>query len=95
MNIEEAIAAILTSIPCEQVFDDNYVVDRLFKVYPDAYLDFVAAYIDTLRPMGQVVSTISSQVEKFEGIYVEKQLSTSVSVNLNGVPCECAKWKRI
>jgi hypothetical protein len=95
MDMGDIIAEVLESIGRGRMFDDNYVIDRLFRLYPDELVKFVGGYADMTNPSQRVSAAISNEIGKFEGTLVEKQEAKSVSANIQGLTNECTLWKRI
>jgi hypothetical protein len=95
MSMNEIIVEAIESIPRGQVFDENDVISRLLKEYRKDYLAFLASYAHAHNPMDVAAATIAGEIEKFEGIFVERQEIKPVSAGLRRVAHECTVWKRI
>jgi len=95
MCIEEIIVDVIESIPRGQVFDENDVIGHLLRDYRADYLEFLAGYAHRHNPMDVVAAAISGEIEKLEGIFVERQSVGAISGHRRNVTYECTQWKRI
>jgi hypothetical protein len=95
MYIEEIVVEVIEAIPRGQVFDENDVIGRLLKDYRYDYLVFLAGHAQTRNPMDAAAAAIAGEIEKFEGVFVERQGVGAVSNRLRSVTYECTQWKRI
>jgi hypothetical protein len=95
MRIDEIIVDVIESIPRGQTLDENDVIGHLISNHREDYLAFLAGYAHTNKPMELAAAAIAGEIEKYEGIFVEKQETQPAPAGLCNITYKCTVWKRI
>ena len=93
--MRQIIRRIIREVPRGCIFDSHFVIARVIKLDPNAYLRFVCRFNARTITANRVHGQMAQEITRFVAEGVVERLGESWSEDVKGEPNKCACWRKL